>query len=58
MFGYPSDLSYKLYDRKAKCYFERAGHPTEQACEALKNAIEAAKHSSLNEKKKEDFISG
>jgi len=59
MFGYPPDLSYKLYDRKAKCLYEKAGgQATFDACEALKKALEAVRLSSLSEKKREDFISG
>ena len=56
MYGYPGELLYKLYERKAKGLFQLFGIPTPGAFEALEKALETVKASKLNEAKKEEFV--
>ena len=56
MFGYPGELLYKLYERKAKSLFQLFGFPAHGAFEALEKAAMTVEASKLNEAKKEEFV--
>ena len=56
MYGYPGELLYKLYERKAKSLFSLFGFPNKGAFEALEKALATVEASKLNEAKKEEFV--
>ena len=53
-FGYPEELTCKLYERRGRCYVNLGQH--DLAANAFEEAINKVKESRLDAKKKEAFI--